>query len=425
MTRSRGRRGFTLIELLVVISIIGVLMALILPAVNSAREAGRRATCLNNMRSIGTALVAWSSKNNKFPNGYTFGEPAAGSNDSHYPYTQAIDSNTLTADTSRSNYAYDLGPLHSWVVDILPELDQQSLYDDWDRDGVYYRPVSATTADTTRPTNAVIGSKSIASLICPNDSTRVQGQGNLSYAVNLGFARWAGVGTNSSWVASGWNGSQTGGGTPSAMRWGLSGMGQPGGYGTFKKTGVFFGGSSKGNQPWDISNTPASIKDGSSTTIMVSENANGGAATSGAYLWQVSGTALPTNWATAHPNFVGFMASDNICGNGVRDCSQATDLSPNGSTGVDGPGWVRANQRGHFEEINAARRNGFTDQGSSPFANSEHPGGICVGLCDGSVRFITDDINGSVYAKLITPDGQTLSPIYRQLPLSADDIPGS
>jgi prepilin-type N-terminal cleavage/methylation domain-containing protein len=50
------RRGFTLIELLVVIAIIAVLIALLLPAVQAAREAGRRASCVNNLKQIGVAL---------------------------------------------------------------------------------------------------------------------------------------------------------------------------------------------------------------------------------------------------------------------------------------------------------------------------------------------------------------------------------
>src|SRR5437763_3367542 len=70
----RQRRGFTLIELLVVISIIGILVGLLLPAVNSAREAGRRIQCANNMRNVALGLVNFSTSKNAFPNSGTFTE---------------------------------------------------------------------------------------------------------------------------------------------------------------------------------------------------------------------------------------------------------------------------------------------------------------------------------------------------------------
>ncbi|MGL4461562.1 MAG: DUF1559 domain-containing protein, partial [Planctomycetia bacterium] len=104
----RRRHGFTLIELLVVIAIIGVLVALLLPAIQQAREAARRSQCANNLKQIGLALHSYHDSYNTLPSGYV-------SAHDNYPVGDPA--------------TEDLGPGWGWASVLLPALDQAALFD--------------------------------------------------------------------------------------------------------------------------------------------------------------------------------------------------------------------------------------------------------------------------------------------------------
>jgi len=117
MYRHRSH-AFTLVELLVVIAIIAILVVMLLPAVQAAREAARRAQCLNNIKQLSLAILNFESANGKFP---------------------------LAADTSQpTDFASTLGWYdiyddaingsagNSWIVHILPYIEEGELYDRWD-----------------------------------------------------------------------------------------------------------------------------------------------------------------------------------------------------------------------------------------------------------------------------------------------------
>lgn len=102
---SASRRAFTIIELLVVIAIIGILVALLLPAVQQARESARQTTCRNNLKQIGLALHNYNGAHRTLPPSSTSDVEQGG---------------WITDPTTRH--------IHSWSSLILPYIDQQTLY---------------------------------------------------------------------------------------------------------------------------------------------------------------------------------------------------------------------------------------------------------------------------------------------------------
>jgi prepilin-type N-terminal cleavage/methylation domain-containing protein/prepilin-type processing-associated H-X9-DG protein len=110
-TSIANRGGFTLVELLVVIAIIGILVALLLPAVQAAREAARRTQCTNNVKQIGLAMLNFESAKKVFPTGGTH----------RWPDIQKY----LTGGQPNGPESQGLG----WAFQILPYLEEQAVYD--------------------------------------------------------------------------------------------------------------------------------------------------------------------------------------------------------------------------------------------------------------------------------------------------------
>jgi prepilin-type N-terminal cleavage/methylation domain-containing protein/prepilin-type processing-associated H-X9-DG protein len=420
-----GRRGFTLIELLVVMGIIGVLVGLLLPAVQAARAAGRRTQCQNNMRNVALGLVGYINVYNKFPTAGVISDDPQKINPGKPPIDVPRSTGIVSWHDPICTPDSAEVPMYNWVVEILPFIDQQDLASAWNRTGpdssgknqVPYSYLNTTSTTPGQPSNYEISTTALGVLRCPDDTTIQPGQGNLSYVVNGGFSLWRALPLG--WTGSAVDGQPTANSYDySGMRWASGPQGWGGNVNVCKKLGVMFledygpFGSSPAQMPYNVRTTFPMITDGTTNTLLLSENTLAGAGSPSSYSKNVE-----TNWAAPLASFCIFIGPPAVCGSDGQCISGS--LQPQGG-GVDGPGWGMANRTGTFMNINYAQNAGLTIEGSFPFSNSGHSGGCNMAFCDGAVRFIPATIDGTVYAKIITPAGSKL-PIYaRQYPVSQD-----
>jgi prepilin-type N-terminal cleavage/methylation domain-containing protein/prepilin-type processing-associated H-X9-DG protein len=233
--RSSSRRGFTLVELLVVIAIIGVLVALLLPAVQAAREAARRSQCVNNMKQIALAMHNYHDTYQVFPSGYLAGHGAN---------------------------AWEAGNQSSWGwgAFLLPFVEQGPLHDQLTPGR--FRLADAITAGS--PVDRVVLLQTpLGTFRCPSDTgpavnDRHRLRNSSDADVNAALSNYIGNNGSNRWHGGGRLISPAGGGTG---QWGAVPTAIEG---TSVPNGIF----------WRGSNVRfGQITDGTSNTILLSERA--------------------------------------------------------------------------------------------------------------------------------------------------------
>lgn len=320
--RSRRLRGFTLIELLVVIAIIAILVSLLLPAVQQAREAARRTQCKNNLKQLGLALHSYHDVFRTFPPGYTA--------------RSVTTSDPISAET---------GPGYAWSFSLLPYVEQKNLFEAID-----------TNLDAAAAINVAQAQIStFTTFLCPSDPAP---------------ATFEVTDSNGDLLT-------------------LPGSNYPGifGYGSVtmspgNSTGIFYRNSSVKLRD---------ISDGTSNTICVGERRS-------EHRFNPNLAAVPANttWYAAIPGIIrnagmtGMMAS-------LTEGPGSMILGHVGQTMMMGgmPMQMHAtpNQTNHIVHFSSA-----------------HTGGVQFVLCDGSVHFLSENVDYNTFRYLgERADGQVLS----------------
>ncbi|MEM9186446.1 MAG: DUF1559 domain-containing protein [Planctomycetota bacterium] len=362
----RQRTGFTLVELLVVIAIIGTLVALLLPAVQSARESARNNQCKNNLKQWFTAMTLYDTAQRKLP-GYV--------NELRNPNQQS----------NPNDGADDEGRRASWVVMMFPYMENGALWESWSRTLPNGVPVNADYVEAQW--NAIPNTSGNAPELpiaqCPSDPPEGPGSPWLSYVVNAGQAFDDTT-------------------RPDAME--------------HLANGVFFdlaknldilpsnaaADGREAQQKLQSSIDYVQTNDGTSKTFMLSENIN-------AVYWAYDGSAgsgaLDLSAVPDAKQHFGFVWHSEL----TSSAATPEKRRVNGSS-IDLP------------------PENMTELGSNEvygYPNSAHPGGVNVAFVDGHIIFVPEQVDQQVYAQLMTSNRKRSKLVFngtpdRKLPQPSD-----
>jgi prepilin-type N-terminal cleavage/methylation domain-containing protein/prepilin-type processing-associated H-X9-DG protein len=310
-------RGFTLVELLVVITIIGILVAMLLPAVQAAREAARRMQCQNNLKQIGLALHSYESANGCLPPAGILRPPYPAFAQDYDPWFEAA---------SRSPKMHGT----SWMLQILNFMEHNAIWDNWD----FTKSVIG---------NSAVAATDISTFYCPTRRSTVETPQIMFQEWTHGGNDYGGcLGRSNSFINVCSNGVSH---QFDAGQWVFE----------IKKRGIFVP---------NIGTRMADISDGLTNTIMIGELQR-----------LIPPKEVPVG---QDPQYYGPSRTSN---DGWALAGVATLFT----TAVRGEG-TDLGQPGGMNNLF------FEDAGS------DHPNGANFGLADGSIRFLSENVDSQVYA---------------------------
>jgi prepilin-type N-terminal cleavage/methylation domain-containing protein len=374
------RRGFTLVELLVVITIIGILVSMLLPAVQAAREAARRNSCANNLKQIGLAILNFESSYKKLPTG---GEGTDYTSDPLSPPKTKFSKNAL-------------------FTLLLPFIEKTDVYNMMNQT-YSYRDTTPQIPDPNDPTGATMipgnttaAKTQIATYVCPSNPFSAKnlrdpgGFGGLDYfaTVYTDIDPVTGIRNNTTKVGGKWC--------------------RVDGALTVEDGNATAGSLTAVDGTMKTSVAIAAIRDGTSNTIAVIEDA--GRVSPGSkgvpYYDDTSGAVIGTD--------------DITDASGTSGVKRATwrwaDPDANGS-GISGPPGLTAPTTGAYAGKIINQNNSPVGGYGAPTDNTSwcknnvgnndepfsfHPAGCNVVLVDGSVRFLGEDVDSITLRRLVS-----------------------